>query len=92
MGSSTKSGKNCVVVGKIHVLFNPKRGDVKLGQLLDWNLGSLFIKVGYGKEMETEDIYAKTWWPFSEANHRIERIQFQSTRVILFGAFGWVTR
>ncbi|CAK9200761.1 unnamed protein product [Sphagnum troendelagicum] len=45
MGSSTKNGKNCVVVGKIHVLFNRKHGDVKLGQLLDWNSGSLFIKV-----------------------------------------------
>ncbi|CAM6050602.1 unnamed protein product [Sphagnum compactum] len=30
---STKGGKNCVVVGNIHVLFNPKRGDVKLGQV-----------------------------------------------------------
>jgi len=34
-----------VVVGNIHVLFNPKRGDVKLGQVLDWNSGSLFINV-----------------------------------------------
>jgi len=31
MGSSTMSGKSCVVVGNIHVLFNPKHGDVKLG-------------------------------------------------------------
>ncbi|KAH8942982.1 hypothetical protein BDL97_13G024800 [Sphagnum fallax] len=30
---STKGGNNCVVVGNIHVLFNPKRGDVKLGQV-----------------------------------------------------------
>jgi hypothetical protein len=43
MGSSTKGGKNCVVVGNIHVLFNPKRGDVKLGQVLDWNSGSLLL-------------------------------------------------
>jgi len=74
IGTSTKNVKNCVVVGKIYVLFNPKCGDVKLGQLLDWNSGSLFIKVRYGKEMKTEDIYAKIWWPFSEAKQRIERI------------------
>jgi hypothetical protein len=61
MGSSTKGGKNCVVVGNIHVLFNPKRGDVKLGQVLDLNSGSLFINVRHWKEMETDNIYAKIW-------------------------------
>jgi hypothetical protein len=91
MGSSTKGGKNCVVVGNIHVLFNPKRGDVKLGQVLDWNPGSLFINVQHWKEMETDDIYAKLWWSLSEAEHIIERKSFQSTWVILFGACGWVT-
>ncbi|CAK9862625.1 unnamed protein product [Sphagnum jensenii] len=29
---STKGGKNCVVVGNVHLLFNLKHGDVKLGQ------------------------------------------------------------
>lgn len=33
MGRSEESKGKCVVIGNIHVLFNPKRGDVKLGQV-----------------------------------------------------------
>jgi hypothetical protein len=34
LGSSCDSKNNRLVVANIHVLFNPKRGDVKLGQVV----------------------------------------------------------
>lgn len=33
MDSSDEAKNNLVVVGNIHVLFNPKRGEMKLGQV-----------------------------------------------------------
>lgn len=33
MDSSNETKNNLVVVGNIHVLFNPKRGEMKLGQV-----------------------------------------------------------
>lgn len=61
------NGTHKFVLGNIHVLFNPKRGDVKLGQVL---LSALFIAVCI---LCTYINFLRTW-PFADGLLPIEFI------------------
>lgn len=60
------NGTHKFILGNIHVLFNPKRGDIKLGQVL---ISASFIAV------YSLYIYLFLWtWPFTDGLLRIEFI------------------
>lgn len=83
MDSSDEAKNNLVVVGNIHVLFNPKRGEMKLGQVASfWEPKGQFFKMFYGSSFLVPKYNFHVGFEWVSSNVRVPCSKFLKVVII----------